>query len=186
MQGNYLLSEIENQGGTWTKLGQLLRRYITPTLDQVAMAAGVSSTGEKPPPNPPQSVNVTTSGELMQIVVNHTAPIVRGARYFTNISTNPAGTNGIIHDHGASRAPAHIPLPTKTAAGVNHQYYVSSYVQYPGGPPSSPVHFGGGPTPTPVTMGGTTQMDIQPGTGSGTATNGGQAFQGLGKSPVRH
>jgi len=56
--------------------------------------------------------------------------------------------------------------------------------QYPGSQPSKPTYYGGA-SPVAVTMGGTTQMDIQPGTGSGTAVNGGQALVGLGKSQVR-
>ena len=183
--GNDLLQEFENQGGAATKLGVFLRRYVLPTVQNVAKGAAVGTTKAVKPPDPPQAVNVTTSGELMQVSIDHTAPVIRGAKYFTEISANDPSFNGaMIHDHGASRAPLPIQLPTKNASGVAHQYYVGSYVQYPGGPPSKPVFYGGS-SPIPVTMGGTTHMDIAKGTGSGTATNGGQTFQGLGKAAIR-
>lgn len=120
----------------------------------------------------------------MQVVVNHTAPLQKGVQYVTHIATNPQFTNAIVVDHGSSRCPPHINLPTKDASGNVHQYYVATVAQYPGSPPSAPVFFGG-QTPVAVTMGGATQMDIQPGTGSGTAVNGAQALVGLGKSQVR-
>ena len=50
--------------------------------------------------------------------------------------------------------------------------------------PSAPTFYGGA-SPQPVTMGGTTQLDIMPGTGSGTASNGGQVLVGLGQSLSR-
>ena len=120
------------------------------------------------------------------MVVNHLSPVIQGARHFTHVSANdPSFSNAMIHDHGASRAPLPIYLPTKSAGGVTHKYYFGTIIQYPGGPPSKPRFFGGG-APVAVTMTGTTQADIMPGTGSGTASNGGQTFVGLGKAPIRH
>lgn len=183
--GNDLLTEFENQGGAAAKLGIFLRRYVLPSIGKTAQSSGVAATGPIPPPASPESVNVTTSGELMQVVIHHTAPVIRGQRYFTEVATNQAFVGSMIHDHGASRAPLPIYLPTKDTSGATHNYYVASYVQYPGGPPSKPTYFGGG-APTAVNMGGTTQMDLQAGTGSGTASNGAQTFEGLGKAPIRH
>lgn len=183
--GNDLLSEIENQN---PKLGIFLRNYVMPTIARTAQNAGVDQTTQIQPPEPPASVKVTTSGEMLQITVDHNAPIIRGARYFSEISANdPSFSSGpMVHDHGASRSPATLTLPTKDASGNAHKYYVASYVQYPGGPPSKPTYYGGG-SPTPITLGGTTQMDIQPGTGSGTANSSSpRPFEGLGSAPVRH
>ena len=51
--------------------------------------------------------------------------------------------------------------------------------------PSEPTYFGGD-TPVAVTMGGSTQMDIQAGTGfSGRQPMAEQILVGLGKSQVR-
>lgn len=183
--GNDLLTEFENQGGPASKLGIFLRRYVLPMVNNVAQGAAVGSTKPIQPPAPPESVNVSTSGELMQVTINHSAPIIRGARYFTEIATNPGFVGAMVHDHGASRAPLPIQLPTKDSTGATHNYYVASYVQYPGGPPSKPTYYGGA-APVVVNMSGTTQMALQPGTGSGTATNGAQTLQGLGKAPIRN
>lgn len=181
LPGNDLLIQIEHEN---PKLGMYLRQYLVPAVQRTASNAAVGPSGNIPAPAPPESINVTTAGELMQVVVNHTAPIQKGVNYLTHISTNPQFSNAIILDHGASRTPPHINLPTKDSGGNTHNYYVATIAQYPGSPPSAPTYFGGS-APTPVMMGGTTEMDIQPGTGSGTASNGGQTFTGLGKSQVR-
>jgi hypothetical protein len=187
LPGNDLLSQIENAGDLPTlavKLGQYMRSYINPAIQRTAQNAAVSPTSEVKAPASPESIQVHTSGELMQVVVNHTSPIQKGVRYITHIATNPQFTNAIIVDHGSSRTPPHINLPTKDSTGATHNYYVATVAQYPGSPPSKPAYYGGD-TPVAVTMGGTTQMDIQPGTGSGTAANGGQVLVGLGKSQIR-
>lgn len=120
----------------------------------------------------------------MQVVVNHTAPVQKGIKYITHIATNPQFTGAMIYEHGSSRAPVHITLPTKNLSGDNHQFYVATVAQYQGSAPSAPTYYGGS-TAKAITMGGTTQMDIMPGTGSGTAENGGQTLVGLGKAQVR-
>ncbi len=186
--GNDLLTEFENQGGAATKLGIFLRRHVLPSITTLAQSVGGATGSQKQPPSPPESVSVTTAGEMMQVTVNHSAPMTRGAHYFTEISANdPSFMSGpMVIDHGASRSPVTIPLPTNNAAGTAHSYYVASYVQYPGGPPSKPTYFGGS-KPTAVTMSGTTAMDLQPGTGSGTGPSVSPTpFQGLGKSPIRN
>jgi hypothetical protein len=189
LPGNDLLQQIENDS---PKLGQYLRRYILPAIQKTASNAAVDPSSNISAPAPPESVDVTTSGELMQVVVNHTAPIQKGVQYITHIATNPQFTNAIVVDHGSSRTPPHINLPTLNSPPVTtpvtpptpHQYFVATVAQYPGSPPSKPTFFGGS-APTAITMGGTTQMNIQPGTGSGTASNGGQTLVGLGKAQVR-
>jgi hypothetical protein len=185
--GNDLLTEFENQGGPAAKLGIFLRRYVMTAINGVSQSLGGATTSERQPPSPPESVSVNMTGpESMQVTVNHSAPVIRGARYFTEISADdPSFVGSMIHDHGASRAPLPIQLPTKDTSGATHNYYVASYVQYPGGPPSKPTYYGGS-SPTPITMSGITQGNIAKGTGSGTATNGGQTFQGLGKAPIRN
>lgn len=179
--GNDLLSQIEK---AMPKLGIYFRNYVLPAIQTTASNAAVDPTSQLAAPAPPESITVTTAGELAQVVVTHTAPIQKGVQYLTHIATNPQFTNAIIVDHGSSRTPPHINLPTKDSGGNTHSYYFATVAQYPGSLPSKPTYFGG-VSPKAVTMGGTTQMDIQPGTGSGTAVNGGQTLVGLGKSQVR-
>jgi hypothetical protein len=181
LPGNDLLAQIENES---PKLGQYIRNYLLPAIQTTAQNAAVSPTAKIAAPASPESVSVSTSGETMQVVVNHTSEVTKGVRYFTHISTNPQFTNAMVIDHGTSRAPAPISLPTKDAGGNTHNYYVATVAQYPGSDPSEPTFYGGA-QPVAVTMGGTTQMDVMPGTGSGTASNGGQTFVGFGKAQVR-
>ncbi len=179
--GQDLLAQIEQQ---YPKLGIYLRRYVNPAIQQTASNAAVGPSGDIPAPAPPQSVNVSTAGELMQVTIDHDSPIQKGVRYITHIATNPQFSNAIIVDHGASRCPPHFNLPTKDSSGHTHNYYVATIAQYPGSRPSAPTYFGGS-APSPINMGGTTQLDVMPGTGSGTASNGGDTFVGLGKSQLR-
>lgn len=179
--GRDLLAQIENEN---PKLGSFLRNYMIPAIETTAQNAAVDTSSQISAPDPPESVDVSTAGELMQVVVNHSAPVQKNVRYITHIATNPQFSNAMILDHGCSRAPVHVSLPTKDAAGNTHNYYVATLAQYPGSPPSKPTYHGG-VAPVAVTMGGTTRMDIQPGTGSGTAANGGQTLVGIGKAQVR-
>jgi hypothetical protein len=187
LPGNDLLTAAENAQDIptlATKLGQYLRRYLVPSVQTIGSNAAVGASGNIPSPQPPESINVTTAGELAQIVINHNAPIQKGVQYVTTIATNPQFTGGIVHDHGCSRCPPPVYLPTKDGSGNVHNYYFGTVAQYPGSPASAPTYFGG-VSPVAVNMGGSTQMTLQAGTGSGTASNGNQPFTGLGKSQVR-
>jgi hypothetical protein len=194
LPGNDLLTAVENAQDLPTmaqKLGLYIRRYLAPAVQTTATQAAVDPSGNMAAPPPPESISVTTSGELAQVVVNHVAPIQKGVQYITTIATNPSFTGGaIIHDHGSSRSPAPINLPTMappvapSTDPTPHQYFFATVAQYPGSPPSKPTFFGG-VSPTPVTMSGSTVMALQPGTGSGTTTNGNQALQGLGNNQIR-
>jgi hypothetical protein len=175
--GNNLLSLIEKEN---PRLGQYLRRYVVPAIKKTAQNAGVSATGKIAPPAPPESVNVTTQGEFMQITVNHAAPIQKGIQYISHISTNPEFSQPLILDHGSSRSPLPFQLPTKDGSGAAINYYVRTLAQYPGSDPSPPTYHGGD-APAAITLGGVTQMDLAAGTGSGTgSSNGQQSHVGLG------
>jgi hypothetical protein len=182
VSGDDLLAQIEN---TWPKLGIYLRTKVIPSIETTAQNAGVSSSGNIDAPPPPESVNVTTSGEYMQIVVNHSAAIQKGIQYISHISTNPQFSQPIVHDHGSSRSPVPFPLPTKDASGNPISYYVRTIAQYPGSHPSAPTYYGGS-APTAVTLSGSTQMNLLPTTGSGTGSNNGQqSLAGLGSVQFR-
>jgi hypothetical protein len=192
LPGNDLLVGAQNAQDLPTlanKLTQYLRRYLVPSVQNTASNAAVDPNGNMPAPAQPESISVTTAGELAQVVVTHNAPIQKGIQYITHIATNAQFQNAIVVDHGSSRTPPHINLPTLapaigSAEPQPHQYFFATVAQYQGSPPSAPTYFGG-VTPTPVTMSGSTVMAIQPGTGSGTASNGGQSLVGLGTSQVR-
>jgi hypothetical protein len=172
--GEELLTLIESEN---PRLGQYLRRYVTPAIETTARNAGVSATGKVQPPQPPESLSVATAGELLEVKVNHAAPVQKGIQYITHISANdPIFQNPTIIDHyGTSRCPPLYRLPAKDAGGVAITYHVRTAAQMPGGDPS-PWTYGGA-----VTLTGTTQMTLQPGTGSGTgAANGQQSAVGLG------
>lgn len=155
-------------------------------INRLALNSGISPTGDVPAPKAPDAVNVSVGGEYMHVSISHSGPLQRNIRYFTEVSTSPQFNQPLVIDHGSSRTSHPFPLPTKTSLGATQSYYVRSYAQYPGGPPSSPTVAGGLGNPTAFTMSGTTEMDLLPSTGSGTAPNNGQAAgQGLGKVQQR-
>lgn len=189
--GDDLLAEIEN---TYPRLGVYLRHYLIPSIQKTAENAAVDTSTQISAPAPPEAVQVTTSGEMMQVVVNHQSPITKGVHYIYSVATNPQFIGAQVEVKPATRAPIHFTLPAKSTVpddpshptANNHQYYVAVQAQYPGSPPSSPTYLGGvSPSPVMLTPTTPTRMDIQPGTGTGTATNGAQILVGLGKSQVR-
>jgi hypothetical protein len=182
LSGGEFLNEIYQND---SRLGTLISRIIK-AVNQTASSSGVAPVGQSSPPTAPEALKVTAAGELAHIQITHNAPINRGVQYLTEVSTNPQFAQPLIIDHGCSRTSHPINLPTKTAAGATHSYYFRSYSQYHGSPPSDYVVFGGSGSPTPVTMIGSTQMDLLPSTGSGTASpNGSQGGSGLGKVAQR-
>lgn len=181
LPGQDLLAQIENEN---PKLGQYLRQYLGPAITRTAQNAAVSPTASVAPPQPPQSVRVQAGPGMMQVVVDHDVPLQRGAHYIYSVGTNRSLIGAQIEAKPATRSPVHFALPDKDSGGNAHNYYVGVQVQYPGGPPSTPVYYGGA-EPKAVNLTGSTQMDILPGTGSGTAVNGADTLVGLGKSPVR-
>ena len=180
---NELLTHIENND---KKLGIYLRK-LEKLVNTGLTNAGVSGTGKVAAPAPPESVSVApaASGDMFQVVVNHAAPIRKGTHYIYTIANNPQMSDAIIEAKPATRAPAHFAHPTFASDGTTkHDIYVGVQVQYPGSDPSNPT-FHGGDSPSPIQLNGTAAADILPGTGSGTAVNGGQTLVGLGKTLLR-
>lgn len=185
LQGGQELSFLAEQNPF---LGTILNRIIN-AVNLTAKNASVSSTGKVPPPNPVDAVNVsgalsnnaiTVNGELLHLTLTHNQAVDKGIRYFTEVDTNPGFTQPHVFDHGTSRS-LFIHLPAKTAAGAKQTYYVRSYAQYHGSDPTKPTVLGGLSGPTPITMTGSSQVDLLPATGSGTASPGGQqGGKGLG------
>ena len=184
LPGNDLLSQIENEN---PKLGQYLRQYLIPAISRTAQNAAVSPTGDVATPVAPSRISVAAAGEMVHVSLTDNSALNRGVNYFTEISANdPSFRQPIVFHHGTSRTPPPFPLPSKDGNGTAINYYVRSYSQYPGSAPSNPVVHGGAASPTAVTLGGTTQLNLLPSTGSGTASgNGTQPGQGFGKAPIR-
>lgn len=178
LDGGEYLAHILN---TDVRQGMLLQRIIT-AVNNLGQAAGVAPVGKVSAPTPPDSISVASSGETVHVSLTHNAPVNTNIHYFTEISTNPAFNQPIVHDHGTSRTPPPFTLPTKDSNGNTQKYYFRSLSQYPGSPPSAPVVHGGTGSPTAVTLGGSTQLTLLPSNGSGTApANGQSAGQGFGK-----
>lgn len=164
-------------------LGALLSNMID-AHNHVAAQAGIDPVGQAPAPPPPQSVNVTVTGEQTHIRVTDNNPTNRARTYFTEVHIDPNYTTPkMVIQHGATRD-AQVQLPTLNSAGVMQDYYLRTYSQTPGSPPSQKVAY-----PTYVTMdpAGTTQGDLPSSAGSGTAPASGAASgQGYGSFPTRN
>lgn len=160
-----------------------IHQVLADAINRLATAVGGSATGEITPPRAPDTVAVKTAGEFMHIAINHSGQLQRNIRYFSEIATSPSFAQPIVVDHGSSRTSHPIPLPTFLDDGITRaKYYVRSFAQYPGSPPSPPTVVGGIGAPTEFQMSGSTALTLLPSNGSGTGPNNGQsAGQGLGK-----
>jgi len=184
LPGRDLLAQIKSEN---PKLGAYLENYLIPSIQTTASNAAVSPVSKIGKPDPPESVSVTpaTSGDMLQVVVNHSAPIQKGGHYIFSIATNPQFSGAMTRIEPATRSPLHFTLPTFASDGTTkHNYHVAVQFQYPSSDPSEPIYHGG-ISPAPVQLNGPSSADIQAGTGSGTAENGGQTLVGLGKAQVR-
>lgn len=163
-------------------LGSLLSKMID-AHNHAAQQAGVDPVGQASAPPPPQSVSATVIGEQLHIRATDNNPTGRSRTYFSEIHTDPNYTTPkMVIQHGATRD-AQVQLPTLNTAGTMQPYYLRTYSQTPGSPPSSPVNY-----PVPITMDhtGTTQGDLPASSGSGTApASGTVSAQGFGSYPTR-
>lgn len=181
--GDDLLTHIETKLDP--KLGQYLRRYVIPAIQNLGTNMGATANGFVSPPDAPQGLVINKQGpESAQFTVQHTSPVQKGIEYFTEVSTSQsfAGPQTRTEHHGASRAPVSTAfLPTKDSSGNTHKYYFRSYAQMPGSQRS-----GYSPVVGPITMSGATEADHTPSTGSGTAAaDGSQPGQGWGNNLTR-
>ena len=183
LDGGNLLAQIEKENPT---LGKLLRTRIIPAINQTASAAGVAPVGNIQTPNAPNAISVKTQGEMVHVSISDANEVQRGVHYFTEADTNPAFPQPIVIHHGPSRTPAPFTLPTNDDGGTKHNWYLRTYAQYPGGQPSPVVSYGGNGNPLAIQLAGTTNMTLNPSTGSGTASNNGQSGgSGFGKVTLR-
>lgn len=161
-------------------LGALLQRMID-GQNHLANQLGIDPVGQASAPPPPQSTTVTVTGEQAHVRIVDNNPTNRSRHYFTEVFSDPEMTQLLhVEHHGVSRD-ATISLPTY-ASGTDHNvYYLHSYSQVPGSPPSDTVPF-----PTAVTMAGATVGLLPQSAGSGTAnTQGTSPAQGFGVFATR-
>lgn len=167
---------------TSPNLGALLSSMID-AHNHLASQSGIDPVGQATSPPPPQSLDVTVTGEQTHIRVTDNNPTNRARTYFTEVHTDPNFTTPkMVVQHGATRD-AQVQLPTLNSGGMMQDYYLRTYSQTPGSPPSTKV-----PYPTYVTMdpAGTTRGDLPASAGSGTAPASGTASgQGYGSFPTR-
>ena len=161
-------------------LGSLLTKLID-AHNHVASQAGIDPVGQAVAPPPPQSVDATVTGEMLHLRVTDNNPTNRARTYFTEIHTNSSFTAPkMVIQHGATRD-AQVLLPTDNSGAVMQDYYARTYSQTKGSPPSAPIAY-----PTYITMAGTTQGDLPPSAGSGTApASGTVSGQGFGSFQTR-
>lgn len=173
--------------------GNLLQRIID-AVNSLATNLGGVAVGKSIPPPPVDSIQVqgTQSGntltcpsEILHWVLTHNQSVQKGVRYFSEIGTDPNFNQPHIVDHGTSRS-GFLTVPTNNSKGVAQTYYLRSYPQYPGSDPNVPTVFGGLAGATQIKMTGTSNMDLLPSTGSGTASGlGTQGGKGLGSVLTR-
>ena len=165
-------------------LAAMLQRIIN-SVNKTAANAGVGSIDEVAPPPPINNINIKTSGEYLNVSLNHNASVNRGINYFVEVSANDPDFKQpvITQPLGPSRTAQPMLLPTYDDNGNLQSYYVRAYAQYPGSKPSRVNTFGGANSATPISMGGNTMLTLLAGTGSGTASpTGQQGASGFGKN----
>lgn len=160
-----------------------LTQLLIDAHNHVAKQAGIDPVGQSSAPPPPQGVTVTVTGEQTHIRVTDNNPTNRARSYFTEVHTDPTFTSPkMVIQHGATRD-AQVVLPTFNSDGMMQAYYLRTYSQTPGSPPSTPINY-----PVPVTMdpAGTTQGDLPASAGSGTSpASGTVSAQGFGQFATR-
>ena len=161
-------------------LGALLSRLID-AHNHVASQAGIDPVSQAVAPPPPQAVNATVTGEQLHLRVTDNNPTNRARTYFSEIHIDPNFTSPkMVIQHGATRD-AQVVLPTLNSGSATQNYYVRTYSQTPGSPPSTPIAY-----PTAITMTGATQGDLPPSAGSGTSpASGTVSGQGFGSFQTR-
>lgn len=165
--------------------GSLFQKIIT-GVNRLAQNAGVSPTGQRPAPSPPDSLAIKASGGYVHAQFTDNSPVDKGVHYFLEADTNPNFTQPIVIPHGPSRTIHPFPLPAMDDQGNAQAWHFRGYSQYPGSMPSPPVVFGGASGATPVSVGGATTMTLLPSGGSGTASpTGTQGGSGFGKVSSR-
>jgi hypothetical protein len=167
-------------------LSNALQR-IEDGVNNLGQQLAAEPVGLAQPPAPLESVNVKAAagtGEQVHVTLTHNVPVSKNIHYFLEYDNDPSFPAPHVAHLGTSRGTV-LNLPSKTDGGAVQNWYFRGYPQFPGSKPAPAVNYGG-LTPTVVTLGGSTQLTLQPSTGSGTAAaNGQQGGSGFGKVNTR-
>ena len=179
LDGGRYLADLYNKDSVQAAFMQKMINAI----NTLGSTLGANPVGDVQPPPPIDNVNVSASGELLQLTLNHNKKVNRNINYFAEIGVNdPSFTQPLVLPLGPSRSPAPFSLPTNDSTGNPINYYVRAYAQYFGSKPSKVTTFGGALNPASIQMGGSTKMTVLSSTGSGTASpTGQQGGSGFGK-----
>lgn len=181
LTGGRALTEWQHEDSTKAGLIERLINGINTLADNTASSA----VGRLAPPPPINGLTVSTGGEYAHVTIQHSGPIQQGVHYFVEVANNEnfSGAHPIHFGSSRTRDPIHLAPFDET--GAPQKWYVRGFAQYPGSDPSVPVAYGGA-SPTPITTTGTTRLNWNPSTGSGTAANSGQQIGwGFGKTQRR-
>lgn len=179
LTGGKMLAQLNRKN---PDLGALISKLID-AHNHVAQQIGVDPVGQAAAPPPPQGVDAVVIGEQLHIRATDNNPTNRARVYYSEIHTDPNFSSPkMVIQHGATRD-AQVQLPTLNSGGVMQAYYLRTYSQTTGSPPSPPINY-----PVAITMdiAGTTQGDLPPSAGSGTSpASGTVSAQGFGSFPTR-
>jgi hypothetical protein len=180
-----VISAVAARAGNYPQLLSNALQRIQDGVNNLGSQLAADPVGLASPPPVLQGINVKTSGELVHVTLTHNVPIAKNIHYFLEYTQNDPNFLAPHIEHlGTSRGRV-LNLPTKDDGGTAVNYYFRAYPQFPGSKPAKPLNFGG-TVPTAVTLAGTTQLTLQPSTGSGTASgNGQQGGWGFGKTNTR-
>jgi len=176
LSGGRMLAKLNREN---PNLGALFARIID-SHNHMAEQLGVAPVGQNVAPPSPNAVDVTVTGEQAHVRITDNSATNRARTYFTEVHSDPSFSKPlVVKSSSASRSLEPITLPTFDSGGLMKAYYIRTYSQDPGSPPSKPVDY-----PTYVTLDGATQGDVPSAQGSGTSTPT-QSAQGFGVAPTR-
>lgn len=162
-------------------LGLLLEQVVD-GINGIGNHIGVDPEGKTQPPDAHQSLNVVAGTDHVHVTITDNSQVKKNQQNFVEWSVNdPAFASPHVEDLGASRGRV-MALPAKDGGGVPITYYFKSYGQLFGSDAQSKhTYFGTKLNPTGVQLTGSSQLTLQPSTGSGTGRpDGSQSGSGLG------
>ena len=174
------IKEVGNQIPVFNRLAVAFAK-IEAAINQTAQAAGVDSTAQTEPPDPPSDINVKANGGLVHVTLSDSSARTRSLNYFVEADTEPSFPQPHVEHLGPSRG-KFLSLPSKDDGGNPQLWYFRAYSMNPGSKARSAHQVYGGITnPTGVNVGGNANLTPLPSTGSGTAsTTGRQSGEGFG------
>lgn len=159
---------------------------IENAVNATAIAVGVDTSGHTSPPPAPQSVQVASGTDHLDVSITDNSKRTRALNYFVEWSVNdPSFGAPRVEFLGPARQRM-LSVPAKDGNGAAINYYVRAYSQLIGSQSASPkTYHGSAASPSAVALTGASQLTPLASTGSGTAsTNGQQGGQGFGTPAI--